>query len=64
MYTTAGNSCIPYMGPSNTPDAPDITVHDEKNIPKLLKSLNFNKATGPDEISAKLMKEMASPLPP
>ena len=63
VFTTEGDSDIPDMDQSNTPDAPDITVQ-EKGIHKLLKGLNPHKATGPDEISTKLLKEMASPLSP
>ena len=63
MFTTEGDSDIPDMGQSNTPDSPDITVQ-EKGIHKLLKGLNPHKATGPDEISTKLLREMASPLSP
>ena len=61
VFTTEGDSDIPDMGQSNTPDAPDITVK-EKGIHKLLKGLNPHKATGRDEMSTKLLKEMASPL--
>ena len=56
VFTTEGHSDIPDMGQNNTPDAPDITVQ-KRGIQKLLKGLSPHKATGPDEMSTKLLKD-------
>ena len=60
VFTTEGDLDKPDKGQNNTPD---ITVQT-KGIHKLLKGLNSHKAAGPDEISTKILKEMASPLSP
>ena len=42
---------------------PDVTIH-EKGVFKLLKNINPHKATGPDQIPGKLLKELAPQITP
>ena len=49
-------------GPSYPP-IPDLTIREE-GIEKLLAGLNPSKASGPDEIPARLLKELAKELAP
>jgi hypothetical protein len=46
------------MGDSPYPDMPDIEV-STPGVAKLLAGLNPHKATGPDGISARILKECA-----
>ena len=52
---------LPDLGHSDTPDVPRITV-SVGGVVKLLKDINPSKATGPDSIPGKLLKEAASEL--
>ena len=54
---------LPDLGHSDTPDVPRITV-SVGGVVKLLKDINPSKATGPDSIPGKLLKEAASELAP
>jgi len=56
-------SPLPDLGESPYPDAPQIHV-TENGVRKLLLGINPNKATGPDSISPRFLKEMAHPLAP
>ena len=56
-------SYIPDLGTSDVPTAPDIKV-EQKGVLKLLRGLNPHKATGPDELSTRFLKEMAVPITP
>ena len=58
VFTEEGDSPIPNLGTSSTPDAPNIQV-GRNGVMKLLRGLKPHKATGPDEISSRLLKEMA-----
>ena len=60
---TEDDSPIPNLGTSSTPDAPNIQV-GRNGVMKLLRGLKPHKATGPDEISSRFLKEMASPITP
>ena len=51
------------MGPSPYPSLPDININIA-GVTNLLKGVNPYKATGPDCIPAKLLKEMAEELSP
>ena len=62
-FTTEDTSSFPDLGASNYPDAPEIKVHPN-GVRKLLKNLKPRKATGPDDISLRFLKEMAEPLTP
>ena len=54
---------MPVMGNSPHPDIPDIIVHTP-GVAKLLSELKPHKASGPDEISSKLLKECAQEIVP
>ena len=54
---------LPDMGPSPHPTVPSITVH-EVGVDKLLQQLNPHKATGPDEVSSRLLKETSHQVAP
>ena len=62
-FTTEDTSSFPDLGTSDYPDAPEIRVHPN-GVRKLLKNLKPHKATGPDDISPRFLKEMAEPLTP
>ena len=62
-FTTEDTSCFPDLGTSNYPDAPEIHVNPN-GVRKLLRNLKPHKATGPDDISPRFLKEMADPLTP
>ena len=49
--------------PNNIPKMPEITITQD-GVEKLLKGLNPNKASGPDEISPKLLKELHHEIAP
>ena len=63
VFSNEAPGDLPDLGPSNTPDVPRITV-STPGVVKLLKDLNPNKATGPDSIPGKLLKEAATELAP
>jgi hypothetical protein len=50
-------------GPSPYPDMPRIGINKE-GVQTLLKNINTNKATGPDEIPARLLHDNAESLAP
>ena len=62
-FTTENTSCFPDLGTSNYPDAPEIHVNPN-GVWKLLRNLKPHKATDPDDISPRFLKEMADPLTP
>ena len=51
------------MGDSDIPNMPDIHV-TANGVEKLLRGLQIHKATGPEGISTRLLKELASELTP
>ena len=63
VFSTDNTSNIPNLGTSQYNEAPQITV-TQNGVYKLLHGLNQHKATGPDEISTKFLKEMAAPVTP
>ena len=63
VFTEEGYSPIRNLGISSTPDAPNIQV-GRNGVMKLLRGLKPHKATGPDEISSRFLKEMSSPITP
>ena len=63
VFTQEDDSPLPDLGESKHPDAPPINV-SEDGVFKLLQGLNPSKATGPDCLSSRLLKEMATPLTP
>ena len=54
---------IPDKGPSPHPNINQITINSE-GVWKLLTNLKPHKATGPDNIPTRLLKELAKPLAP
>ncbi len=54
---------IPSKGESSYPDLPQITI-TSNGVTKLLSNLKPHKASGPDSISARLLKEIAHQLAP
>jgi hypothetical protein len=63
VFSTDNTSNIPDLGTSQYNKASHITV-TQNGVYKLLHGLNQHKATGPDEISTKFLKEMAAPVTP
>ena len=63
VFTKENTTNIPNMGHSTTPSMPDIII-DWKGVHKLLMNLKTNKATGPDEIPAFILKEAATQVAP
>ncbi|MCG7868954.1 MAG: reverse transcriptase family protein, partial [Candidatus Thiodiazotropha taylori] len=53
----------PSMGNSLPTEAPSMKIHTN-GVQKLLEGLNPHKASGPDEISARFLKEMAPSIAP
>ena len=62
-FTMEDTTSIPDLGTSDYPGAPEIKVHPN-GVKKLLRNLEPHKATGPDDISPRFLKEMAEPLTP
>ena len=54
---------VPDLGPAKAPSIPDI-VFEVNGIKKLLKNTKTNKSSGPDNISAKFLKETGDELAP
>ena len=61
VFTKEDESPLSDLGTTITPFAPNIHVD---RMMKLLQGLKRHKATGPDEISSRLIKKMASPITP
>ena len=56
-------STLPQMGTSKTQDISSIQIQ-EKGIAKLLSKLNINKASGPDTIWCRILREAADEIAP
>ncbi|XP_072028466.1 uncharacterized protein [Amphiura filiformis] len=63
VFTREDLSSIPNLGVSAVPDMPNITI-TTFGVEKLLKNLKINKASGPDNIPARILKECASSVAP
>lgn len=63
LFTTEDTSNIPSLGSSTISSAPNIKVTDTCVL-KLLQGLNSNKATGPDGISTRFLKEVVHSVTP
>lgn len=63
VFTIEDKSNIPLLESSPHPDIPDINISEE-GVLKQLRQLNPRKASGPDGIPARLLKEMAVELTP
>ena len=57
------SSPVPDLGPGFYPTMPNITVN-QNGVIKLLKNINPHKASGPDGIPGKLLKEIAVEVSP
>jgi hypothetical protein len=58
-YTQEDQSSLPDLGQSSTPSMPDINISC-KGIHKLLSEIKIHKAAGPDSISPRLLREVAT----
>jgi hypothetical protein len=63
VFTHENTTNLPDLGPSPYPTMSPITV-TAPGVHKLLCGLNPNKASGPDSIPPRLLKELALPLAP
>ena len=63
MFTKEDDAPLPDVGISSTSEAPNIQV-GRHGVMKHLQGLNPHKVIGPDEISLRFLKEMASPITP
>ena len=63
VFTKEDLENLPSKGPSPHPKVPPIEIHTS-GITALLKKLNPHKATGPDNIPARFLKETADELSP
>ena len=63
MFSKEDNNNIPTKEGTYYPTVPDITIH-QKGVLKLLRNINVHKATGPDQIPWKLLKELATEISP
>jgi hypothetical protein len=61
VFTREDTSKFPEKGPSPYPTMPPILITRE-GVRKLLSKLQVKKATGPDQIPARVLKEAADPL--
>ena len=62
VFTVEPNKQLPDKGPSSHPTMPDINI--AVTGIKNLHNLNVHKATGPDEISTRALKELGDILAP
>ena len=63
QFTEEVKTNIPQPEGDPSPTMPDINVATE-GIQKLLQKLNVNKASGPDMLSAMILKELTEVIPP
>ena len=62
-FTREDCSTMPSMGKSLDTEAPPLTIQNN-GVKKILEGLNPHKASGPDEISSRFLKEMAPSISP
>ena len=62
-FTTITDTPIPDKGPSPHPTMPDFNITLE-GVEKLTKNINPHKASGPDEINGRILKECSSSISP
>ena len=63
VFTDEDMPTLPQMGTSKTQDISSIQIQ-EKGIAKLLSKLNINKASGPDTISCRILREATDEIAP
>ena len=61
VYTRDNAGDIPLKGLNPYPDIEDISI-DPSGVKKLLGRLNLNKASGPDDLSARVLKECSAEI--
>ena len=61
VFTRENADDIPLKGPSPYPDIEDISM-DPKGVKKFLVRLNPNKASGPNDLSARVLKECSAEI--
>ena len=61
VFSKNNSSAVPSKGPSDAPTLGNIVV-SETGVLQLLKKLKPNKASGPDNISPRVLKELAEQL--
>ena len=62
-FTEEDTSSLPSLGPSSYPDVPEFTIGIE-DVTKLLQGLNPYKASVPENLPSKFLKEAASEVAP
>jgi hypothetical protein len=62
-FTPATDDPIPNKGQSQYPQMPNIII-TENGINKLLQNINIHKASGPDNIHGRILKECTDDLNP
>ena len=63
VYTRANVGDIPLKGPRSYPDIEDTCISiDPNGVKKLLDRLNPNKVSGPDHLSAQVLKECSAEI--
>ena len=63
VFTCENSSNIPDLGESSIPSMAPIKVTND-GVLKLLQSLNIKKATGPDSLPARILREFATEIAP
>ena len=63
VFTKENGTETPDLGPSVIPDLPNINV-TPKGVEKLLSGLNPHKASGPDELPTRLLRETSEQITP
>ena len=63
VFTSESNDPIPDKGTSKHPNIPPLTI-STPGIKKLLNNINPHKATGPDNISGRILKELQEKTAP
>ena len=63
VFSSSSSDNIPDKGPSNYPSISHIKIHED-GVTKQLLNLNPTKASGPDEVSPRLLKSVAVELAP
>ena len=63
VFSSSSSDNIPDKGPSNYPSISHLKIHED-GVTKQLLNLNPAKASGPDEVSPRLLKSVAAELAP
>ena len=63
VFTSEDTTTLPELSPIPYPDVNHITIHTN-GVAKMLRHIKAHKATGPDEIPARLLKVAADQLAP